>query len=211
MNRIGLSLNQVLKKERVQVRRFNELESNVIRTGLGWTAWGWWEIGNVDDSDGSKLYRLLATSSSFISGTASNGRRQLFLRVSISPYGTGDILPVEIGSKNDVILASSAAVLGFSIDRKSRANCDVIESRQRGIVVTCGDYGKLVSWDIETTNILNDFKGHMKGFIVRSCEISNDGKTLVSASEDKTIRVWDVRTGNCLKVLNGHTSVVSDE
>jgi len=149
LNLTGYTLNQVVNKERVQVRRFSELESNVIRTGLGWTAWGWWGIGNVDDNDGSKLYRLLATSSSFNSGTASNGGREPFLRVSISPYGTGEILPVEIGSKNEAILLSSAAVkvrfddttvCGFSIDREPRVGVaivfDVIELRQRGIVVT---------------------------------------------------------------------------
>jgi len=76
-----------------------------------------------------------------------------------------------------------------------------------GIVVACGWKGKLVSWDLETTNILNNIEGHDRISAVYSCKISNDGKTLVSGSDDKTIRVWDVKTGNCLRVLNGHTGV----
>jgi len=35
LNLTGYTLNQVRNKEEGQVRRFSELESNVIRTGLG--------------------------------------------------------------------------------------------------------------------------------------------------------------------------------
>jgi WD40 repeat protein len=31
---------------------------------------------------------------------------------------------------------------------------------------------------------------------------------LASGSYDRTIRLWDVRTGECLKILDGHTSQV---
>jgi platelet-activating factor acetylhydrolase IB subunit alpha len=34
------------------------------------------------------------------------------------------------------------------------------------------------------------------------------GNTLVSASRDKTLRIWDVTTGYCLKTLKGHTEWV---
>jgi len=34
------------------------------------------------------------------------------------------------------------------------------------------------------------------------------GNTLVSASRDKTLRIWDVTTGYCLKTLKGHTDWV---
>lgn len=37
---------------------------------------------------------------------------------------------------------------------------------------------------------------------------SPDGRTLVSASEDSSVRVWDVRDGKCLKVCLGHTAWV---
>ena len=38
-----------------------------------------------------------------------------------------------------------------------------------------------------------------------SVAVSGDGKRVVSGSEDKTVRVWDVETGECLKVMEGHT------
>ena len=34
------------------------------------------------------------------------------------------------------------------------------------------------------------------------------GNTLVSASRDKTLKIWDVTTGYCLKTLKGHTEWV---
>ena len=44
---------------------------------------------------------------------------------------------------------------------------------------------------------------------VSSVHFSSDGTRVVSASGDRTIRVWDVATGTCIAVLNGHTCVVS--
>ena len=36
--------------------------------------------------------------------------------------------------------------------------------------------------------------------------LSPDGYRLASSSEDKTIRLWEVETGQCLQVLRGYTS-----
>jgi WD40 repeat protein len=38
--------------------------------------------------------------------------------------------------------------------------------------------------------------------------MSFDGSRIVSGSYDETIKVWDSDTGDCLKTLRGHTTVV---
>jgi WD40 repeat protein len=44
---------------------------------------------------------------------------------------------------------------------------------------------------------------------VSSVAFSPDGKRIVSASHDKTVRVWDARTGKQLLVLTGHADIVT--
>jgi WD40 repeat protein len=38
------------------------------------------------------------------------------------------------------------------------------------------------------------------------CAIS-DGRRIVSGSDDNTLRVWDVDTGECVRELKGHDDV----
>jgi WD40 repeat protein len=41
-----------------------------------------------------------------------------------------------------------------------------------------------------------------------SCVVAlSDGQRVVSGSEDKTLRVWDVDTGDCVRELKGHGEV----
>ena len=43
---------------------------------------------------------------------------------------------------------------------------------------------------------------------VRSAAFSPDGKKIVTASYDKTAKIWDASTGECLHTLEGHTNWV---
>ncbi len=49
-------------------------------------------------------------------------------------------------------------------------------------------------------------KGHTNRVI--SVAFSPNGKAIASCSYDKTIRVWDASTGQCLHTLSGHSSRV---
>ncbi len=61
-------------------------------------------------------------------------------------------------------------------------------------------------WNAETGEELKtpeDFSGHTDA--VLSATFSRDGKMLLTASYDKTARLWDVASGRQLKELNGHS------
>jgi WD40 repeat protein len=49
-------------------------------------------------------------------------------------------------------------------------------------------------------------EGHEE--LVSSVSFSPDGTQIVSASDDNTVRIWDVATGTQLRVLEGHKSRV---
>ena len=51
--------------------------------------------------------------------------------------------------------------------------------------------------------MLPSLQGHADW--VRSVAISSDSRTIVSGSDDKTVRVWDAASGQCTAVLKvGH-------
>ncbi|NQT13008.1 MAG: TIR domain-containing protein, partial [Planctomycetes bacterium] len=50
-------------------------------------------------------------------------------------------------------------------------------------------------------------EGHANS--VWSVSVTPDGKTVVSGSVDKTLKVWDLETGQCRATLRGHTDSVS--
>jgi hypothetical protein len=49
--------------------------------------------------------------------------------------------------------------------------------------------------------------GH--GIGVNSAAYSPDGRRIVSASDDKTVKVWDAETGQLIRTLSGHDGIVS--
>ena len=55
--------------------------------------------------------------------------------------------------------------------------------------------------------ILRTLEGHSN--FVTAVSLTPDGRRAVSGSRDKTLRVWDVETGQCLRTLEGHTNWVT--
>ena len=60
--------------------------------------------------------------------------------------------------------------------------------------------------DAETGRLLHALEGHGDG--VLSAEFSPDGTRIVTASRDKTARLWDAETGRLLHTLEGHGILV---
>ena len=76
-------------------------------------------------------------------------------------------------------------------------------------VVTAGNDGLLISWHVHLesgASRWNTFLGHESAV---TCVVDTArGTQVVSASYDKTIRVWEARTAESLLVLAGHYGVV---
>ncbi|HEY0753489.1 MAG TPA: NB-ARC domain-containing protein [Ktedonobacteraceae bacterium] len=61
--------------------------------------------------------------------------------------------------------------------------------------------------DQSSSALLRTLQGHTE--VVNSCAISPDGRFIVSASHDNTLKLWDVETGAERLTLRGHTGSVN--
>jgi WD40 repeat protein/GTPase SAR1 family protein/DNA-directed RNA polymerase subunit RPC12/RpoP len=72
-------------------------------------------------------------------------------------------------------------------------------TRARDIAICAGDGAILYMWNLSNGQLVRKFAGHTK--TVYRVRMTTDEKRLVSSSEDMTIRIWDIDSGQCLRIL----------
>jgi WD40 repeat protein len=92
------------------------------------------------------------------------------------------------------LLRSAQAVHGFE---KAAPVLDRLHQSEQG-----AHRGELLSaWLIQTMS------GHSD--VIHDVDLSKDGRLAVSASSDRTVRVWDTRKGTCVACIEAHTRPLS--
>jgi len=82
--------------------------------------------------------------------------------------------------------------------RERLSKCLEIQAK---LLLHCPKVGLRAAW------LSKIFQGHTG--VVTSVQLSADGRLALSGSWDKTIRLWEVATGRCLRTFSGHTASVT--
>ena len=77
------------------------------------------------------------------------------------------------------------------------------------VFVATGSRGKRIKlWDAKEGTLIENFEGHDNW--VRDLVFHPNGKYLLSVSDDKSMRVWDLSNGRCIKKISeAHNHFVS--
>jgi WD40 repeat protein/transcriptional regulator with XRE-family HTH domain len=76
-----------------------------------------------------------------------------------------------------------------------------------GILVAGGSEPQVPLVDTTTRTQLRELQGHT-GSRILAVACSPDGETVLTGSTDRTLKLWDIATGNCQQTLVGHTGGV---
>ncbi|KJZ77081.1 Nuclear distribution protein PAC1 [Hirsutella minnesotensis 3608] len=112
----------------------------------------------------------------------------------------------ELGELEQTIKGHTRAVLGL----------DYGGPRATPLLASCSSDLTVKLWDpADQYKNIRTLSGHDHSvsavrFISSGGGASSSGNLLVSASGDKTLRIWDTTTGYCVKALKGHTGWVRD-
>ncbi|MEG4326884.1 serine/threonine-protein kinase [Microcoleus sp. herbarium5] len=124
-----------------------------------------------------------------------------------SKLGGSSVSPRDVSSPSPVV-KSSPSSSPRDVSSPSPVVTSSPSSSPRDVssptpVVTSSPSSSPSRSSLENVSLVKTLTGHSKW--VQSVAISPDGQTLVSGSEDRTIKIWNLATGNLIRTLSGHS------
>jgi len=135
---------------------------------------------------GTRLYTLYGHTDSVRSCSLSVNNHAL---LSASTDQTLRVWSVQDGQCTHILLGHSTAVYWAAFYAHGRR------------IVSAGIELRL--WDVETNHCVGTLYGHTAN--IGACHISPDEQLVLSASDDTTVRVWNLTTGKCVQIFRGQT------
>ena len=112
-------------------------------------------------------------------------------------------------------VATGAALVTFAKSKTLRARA--LAFSPDGALLAAGTHGHIHLWEVDTANELRPIRiGHRRyrpstnsAELLKLLVFSPDGEVLVSGFDMGTIQLWDVKTGEKIAALDGHTKGVN--
>lgn len=166
-----------------------------------------------DPEDGSHRATLVPAS----------GRIEGLNGIAVSPDGSLVATPGQAPQTGDW----GSAILWDATAGDGTQEVVRLEGHERGVLacafspdgrllLTAGADRTLKVWDVATKTEVRTLSGHRAGSgdigrlaaWVTACAVSPDGSFAVSASSDRTLKLWDLATGREIGTLRGHDGIV---
>lgn len=111
------------------------------------------------------------------------------------------------GSTDCTVKIWDPSVRGSELRATLKGHTKTVRSinSDRGKVVSGSDDHSVLVWDKQTTQLLEELKGHDAPV---SCVRMLSGERVLTAAHDGTVKMWDVRTDTCVATVGRYTSAV---
>lgn len=126
--------------------------------------------------------------------------------VSYTPDGLY-LITGRLGKSLDMWEPDSRTHVKTFIGHTDVVSCIQFHPTQKNIMISSSWDGSVRAWDITTGLMVKKIKTTSP---VHACLFSPDGKSIITAGNDRKIRIWNYETGEALHVLEGHQAEVTN-
>lgn len=138
------------------------------------------------------------------------GRAGSLIACVASGSGTANVWNGETGAHLFSLSTSSEWPNPASQHSSISGNIELLAISPGGESILTGSGGALYLWSADSGQVMRSFTVSAAGCVLpSSCSISPDQSTIVTGSSDRTLKLWDTKSGRLRAIMKGHCGVVT--